>query len=219
MVVYHFLFDLAFFGFVSINLSAPFFKVGVWIGLGLFMFLVGTSLAISYARRQQKTHFVFRGARVFLLGVIITIVTFTFFPQNTVVFGTLHFIGVAVLFAPLYLGLGVANSILALGVALITYAKPLFSFSHPLFIPTGLVQPNWYYFDYEPLIPWLFFVFSGVAFGAFFYQNQTRKLSVPDFSKLPVVSHLCALGRRSLVIYLIHQPILLSILFVLSYVR
>jgi uncharacterized membrane protein len=67
--------------------------------------------------------------------------------------------------------------------------------------------------DYYPLLPWGGAALLGVACGRLNYPDGRRRLSLPDLSAAAPVRALRFLGRHSLLIYLLHQPILLGALF------
>jgi uncharacterized membrane protein len=69
--------------------------------------------------------------------------------------------------------------------------------------------------DYEPLFPWFGMVLIGMGLGDYFYNGNIRKFPVP---RVPgsLMRALTFPGRHSLVIYLIHQPIIILLLGVLT---
>ncbi len=71
--------------------------------------------------------------------------------------------------------------------------------------------------DYLPILPWLGFFFIGVVIGRLGYRN--KQTLFPDTPKtvLQISRPFEWFGRNSLLIYLVHQPVLLAILFGLRY--
>jgi uncharacterized membrane protein len=70
--------------------------------------------------------------------------------------------------------------------------------------------------DYVPVFPWIGVVLLGIYAGRFiFMQNRPDRLSLAPSGKLAgfFVRFPAWLGRHSLLIYLLHQPILLGILY------
>ena len=57
--------------------------------------------------------------------------------------------------------------------------------------------------DYYPLMPWIFLFFVGTFLGRFF-KNGTA----PKFFKADVLQPIGFIGRHTLIIYLLHQPII-----------
>lgn len=66
--------------------------------------------------------------------------------------------------------------------------------------------------DYLPLIPWAGCFFLGALLAGWLYPTK-RSLFGAGFAKSPIICSLAWLGQRSFLIYLVHQPILLLVLF------
>ena len=216
MIVFHFLFDLNFFASYSFNLFS-----GAWFLLGRFaavsmLFLVGVSLTLSFNRKTQNFLFYFkRGIQIFGFGLLITLVTFLFFSQGTIWFGVLHSIGVSIILGCFFVKR--KKLALFLGIILIVFGLYLsrFSFDFPWLLWLGFFPKNLYTFDYFPLLPWFGVVLLGVFAGNKFYVNGNRSFQIKELSNNLFVKIVSFLGRNSLIIYLIHQPILIIVLRVL----
>ncbi len=213
MVVFNWSFTLKFFNIFSIAESWVYWWLFPrFIGF-LFIFLVGVSLSLSYnnaGNTGKKLKYLKRGSYIFLIGVGITVLTLLVFPSHAIYFGVLHLIGLSIMLSIPFLnrrklGLIVGCAIVALGA----YLQSLrFGFDWLLWL--GFVPENIQTFDYFPLLPWFGFVLIGLYFG--------KPLFNSGHSSEPAASiPLSFLGRRSLLIYVIHQPILVSILFGLGY--
>jgi uncharacterized membrane protein len=74
----------------------------------------------------------------------------------------------------------------------------------------GIEPTNHVYADYFPLIPWSGVVLLGIFLGNTLYTNGERRYPLP-LSSMPFMP-LQWLGERSLMLYLLHQPILVAIL-------
>jgi uncharacterized membrane protein len=65
--------------------------------------------------------------------------------------------------------------------------------------------------DYRPLLPWFGIVLIGLFFGNVVYGDGRRPAVLGD--KAPVLARpLLPLGKNSLLIYLVHQPIIIAVL-------
>jgi uncharacterized membrane protein len=107
-------------------------------------------------------------------------------------------------YANLFLGL----SIIAIGVYMRIEG---FSSESPWLLPFGVVPENIVMPDYRPLLPWFGVVLLGVFAGNVLYGDDKRPALFAG--KAPVAAKpLLPLGRNSLFIYLIHQPILILLL-------
>jgi uncharacterized membrane protein len=182
---------------------------------GLFLFLVGISLAISRTRTSLTGWRLFgkylaRGLRILAYGMVLTII-FLALGMGVVAFGILHLIGFSIILAYPFLSLRLTN--LVLGTVIFVagqyvLAQDLYSQSFWLLpfgvVPEGVMMP-----DYRPLLPWFGVVLIGLFFGNVVYGGRP---AVPE-DKAPVLARpLLPLGRNSLFIYLIHQPIIIALL-------
>jgi uncharacterized membrane protein len=132
--------------------------------------------------------------------------------MGVVAFGILHLIGISIILAYPFLGLRFTN--LVLGVLIFAtgqyiLAQDLYSQSFWLLpfgvVPEGVIMP-----DYRPLLPWFGVVLIGLFFGNVVYGDGRRPAVLEE---VPVLARpLVPLGRNSLFIYLIHQPIIIALL-------
>ena len=67
--------------------------------------------------------------------------------------------------------------------------------------------------DYYPLLPWFGVVLIGIFSGNMLYFNYKRRFNIIDLSKSKIIQGFEYLGKRSLIIYVIHQPIIILILY------
>lgn len=221
MVFFNYSFALRFLGVYDVNLGPLYWTFAPVIIAGLFLILVGVSATISY-NRVNKTRtakeiylkFILRGLKLFCLGLGITVVTWLTFPRVFVVFGILHLIGVSVILSMPFLRARVPRLSLAFGVLLIAAGIYLHSltFDMPWLLWLGFTPTNFQTLDYFPIIPWFGLVLIGIYFGGLFY-NGRKRLKRETGSFEPKTSRfLCFLGRNSLLIYLLHQPVLMLFL-------
>lgn len=205
MIIFHTVFDLAYFYNWPID-----YLHGFWYYQGkssaiLFMFVSGISSTLS--RRP-----IVRGLSVFGAGMLITAVTYLYNPAMYIQFGILHLLGLSMLLAPWMKKLSPCLLILT-GTALIAlgnWCLTLTSVSLWL-LPLGIKPADFVSLDYYPLLPWLSVILYGMAAGKLLYADKKSLLPLGGLSS----NILSYLGRHSLLIYLIHQPILLTILFLL----
>lgn len=182
MVIYHFLFQAVWMGLWELDLDADFWIVWARVTQFLFLGLVGVSVYLS---RRGFVGQLKRGAFVFGLGLLISLVSYVMFPSEWVRFGVLHLIGVAIPLTRLVKG----RPRLALGLAFVIWALGL-HFDGQLM--------NFSSLDYFPIFPWLAVPFVGLALGPW-----VKRWSVSfDWPWLGW------LGRQSLWIYLLHLPLI-----------
>lgn len=209
MFVYHFAFDLRFYRVIA----ADFEHDPFWLGFRAlivcaFMTLVGVSLVLADRAGATPAHFRKRVAVIAACALAASAGSWLLFPRSFIYFGILHCIAVASVLAwPLVRH---PHAALAVGVAVIVAGL---AWSHPAFDAPVL---SWLGFtttkpateDYVPLAPWAGLAFAGVALG--------RSLARREFAALAPLAGapgwLRWLGRHSLAVYMVHQPILLGAL-------
>lgn len=218
MAVYHTIYDLDFFGGYGLESVSGFWARFADATAGTFAFLVGVSLILSLARSGvgRFGKYLQRGARIFGYGLLIT-AFFALSGAGAVVFGILHLIGISIVLAYPFLRLGWTN--VALGLAIIAAGVYLraagVSFDGGLLpgvllAPFGVSPENLQMPDYRPLLPWFGVVLLGVAAGNLL-RGRLPTPSLPEAASRGAAP-LAFLGRHSLFIYLVHQPIIIAVL-------
>ncbi len=219
MIIFHFLWDLNFFGIIQQPLYIGFWGIFQKITAVSFLLLVGICLTISYnnavaEKINYKTKFLRRGLWIFGLGLLITLMTFVFVPQGMIIFGVLHLIGISIILSILFVKLKYANALLGIAfIAIGAYLQTLV-FSFPWLVWLGFLFEGFYTFDYYPLLPWLGVILIGIFLGNMLYKNAKRAISVGIKTKPSFANKFEWLGRHSLVIYFIHQPVLIAVLLI-----
>ncbi len=224
MISYHLCFDLNYFGV----LRADFNRDPLWLAsrsliVTMFLALVGISLVLSAQREPVLRRFGYRQLRIGACALLVSAASYAMFPSTLIFFGILHFIFVASLIGMILLRQGVPASVYGVAGALAIAAA--LQWSAPVF---DLAPLQWVGFmthkpateDYVPLFPWIGVVLLGMA-AAQLLQNRlvpklgespARGVAVPQN---PVLRAGTWMGRHSLAIYMLHQPILLGLLYLL----
>lgn len=218
MVIVHFIFDLVeLYGLVQWEYPPIFSFIKDWGGV-LFVLVSGTCATLG--SRSVK-----RGAIVFSCGMLVTAVTFGLYwlglanSAIIIYFGALHCLGVCMLLWPLFrklpaAWLAVVGGVLtALGLWLRTRC-----WDFPWLIPLGFQTPDFLSADYFPLLPNMGFFLLGAALGRVLYAKKESLLPNVNTSRAPI-PFLTACGRNSLLIYLLHQPIITGITMMLAMLR
>ena len=222
MIIFHFLYDLNFFGIVKIDVfKGPLGLFGKSIFI-IFLLLVGISMVLSSSRRKKEGTYNFliylkRGVKIFLWGMVITIITYLVIPEAYVKFGILHLIGISVILSFPFLRFKYTN--LIAGIVVITIG---------LYLQNLTVNTTWLYWlgltthmfravDHFPIFPYFGIVLIGLFVGKIAYKNFIRSFSLPSIEKNKIIYSICFFGKHSLLIYLVHQPLLIVILYIARY--
>lgn len=209
MIAYHFCFDLRWFGFAGWDFEHdPRWIAARSVILGSFMLLAGVSLVLAAQRADAPRAFARHIGRIAAAALLVTVASYVAFPQTYIRFGVLHAIAVSLLLArPLVghprLALGLGIGVIAAGVLV---AHP--AFDAPLLHWIGFMTHKPATEDYVPLFPWTGVLLIGVALGQALARRGPAVVEPP--ARLPPV--LALLGRHGLLIYLVHQPVLVGLL-------
>ncbi|MCZ4346890.1 heparan-alpha-glucosaminide N-acetyltransferase [Devosia neptuniae] len=213
MVAYHFCWDLSFFRFIAPDVGRdPEWVVIARSILAVFLALVGVGLVLGHGSGIRWHSFWRRWAFVVLGALAITIGTWLVFPDGFVYFGVLHAIalfsllGLAFVRAPLWLVIVVAVAVIALPFL---YADALFNAKPYSWIGFWQVPPPTN--DLVPLFPWFGAVLVGIIAARIVLASSlaTKLAAIRPQGRL--ANTLAFAGRWSLLIYLLHQPILLAL--------
>ncbi|WP_332688556.1 heparan-alpha-glucosaminide N-acetyltransferase [Devosia sp.] len=215
MAAYHLCWDLSYFRFIAADVGYdPAWVLIARSILAVFLFLVGVGLVLGHGKAIRWRRFWKRWAFVVAGALAITVATFFAFPQSFVYFGVLHAIalfsilGLAFVRTPLWLAIAVAAVVIALPFV---YSDALFNEKAWSWIGFWQVPPPTN--DLVPVFPWFGVVLVGVIATRLALASAwaPRLAAIAPTGRLPRV--LAWLGRWSLLIYLLHQPILLGLVY------
>lgn len=211
MIAFHFSYDLLMFGVIPIEYAAsgPFY-FHARIVAGTFLLLSGIGLWLTHGASPQWSAFWPRFRKIAAAAVLVTIATRIAMPEAYVYFGILHAIALYSLLGMPAVRLPVmANTILAAVLIYGSYNWHTPTLNAPLLRFIGLAVDPAITIDFEPVFPWFGAVLLGIAIG-----QVGSKTGLWHRLRSPVPAWLQTLGwpgRHSLAIYLIHQPILLAL--------
>ncbi len=209
MIGYHALWDLVFLAGVSVPWynGLPGF---LWQQSICWCFILLAGYCQELGSRQ-----LLRGCRLLCCGALIRAVTSAAIPQAPVRFGVLTLIGACTL---LFFALGPLTEKIPPAPGLLgSFLLFLLSYSVPQGLFAGLALPRALYrgqltaflgfppagfisSDYFSLLPWAFLFATGL-----FFSRLTKDRPPVPAPRVPLLSFL---GRRSLAVYLLHQPVL-----------
>jgi len=172
------------------------------------------------------------GIKVFGEGIVITLATLIFMPDSRVIFGVLTLLGSSMLlmipcdvvFKKINPWLGALLSFILFlftypvndgylgfgGVEMVQLPRELYSSWLSTYL--GFPEPGFWSTDYFSLLPWFFLY----AVGYFAYKivfMREEKTQIKEIMEKSICSPLGWIGRNSLVIYMLHQPVIYGVLY------
>ena len=222
MVLYHAVWDLVYLYGMDWNWYRSDLAF-LWQQSICWTFILLSGLCWSFSKNPLK-----QGLIVSAGGIIVTVVTLIFSYNSRIIFGVLTLIGASALLViplkkyfdklPSTVGFlimfllfgftyGINDRYLGFfGLELIELPWDFYSNWFTTFL--GFPEISFYSADYFSLLPWAFLYFAG-----YFLHKMWAEKKIPDANcmnrKMPILT---ALGRKSLVIYMLHQPVIYGIL-------
>jgi len=232
MIIFHTIFLLGIIGFIS---------TGIWesiicgdiipgirfelihLGTSLFVITCGLSLVLrlkrmeGLSRRTYNLAALKRGLIVLALGIgvaiVANIIIHFFIGGEFMYFNFLMMMGVCMILAIPFVRLGKWNFII--GPLFILLGFFLSTINGPIgLLPFGIIPDGFFPRDYFPIFPWLGIMITGIAIGSVLYPNGNRKIEISNPNIIG--RFLSVLGRKSLIIYLAHIPIIGGILLLIK---
>ena len=204
MAAYHFLFDLYIFGVIGADVMfcTPLNMLERFICCS-FILLAGASARFS--RNNLR-----RG--IIVLGAGLVVEAGAAVAGQTIRWGVLMLLGSSMV---LYHFLGkylqkwkaVNLTVTCVGLYIFTdWWTGATQVSVPWLYPLGLMAPGFFSADYFPLLPWFFLFLMGTVLGGWCLENRDNRLLT-----LELPAALTWPGRHSLLIYVLHQPVLYGV--------
>ena len=205
MVIFHLCFDLNYFRYIDIDIySGSGWKAFRIVIVSLFLGLMGASLVFAYRNGINRQKFLKRLALLSGAAALITAATTFVFPKSWIYFGVIHFAALATLVGVWFVRMPTIS--LVLGITVIgLYHLDILS-THWLYelLKDPLSLPHRTE-DIVRFFPW----FGAVLIGIFVGHHRFFGLKLPEIN---LTRQIAFLGRHSLLIYLIHQPIMFGTL-------
>lgn len=222
MVIYHMLWDMVY--LFEVNL--PWYHstaAYVWQQCICWTFIFISGFCWSMGTKKLKRGLIVSGA-----GMLITLVTTLVMPQDKIIFGVLTLIGCCMLIMipleklfikiPPSIGFAVSTLFFILfrnintgylgfeQFRIMELPKSLYSNLFTTWL--GFQKPDFHSSDYFSLIPWCFLFFAGYFCYKFIEKKQLLNILTKGKCR-----SLEWVGKNSLKIYIIHQPLLYVILY------
>lgn len=228
MIAYHASWDLVY----LFGLSWPWFSspgAQLWQQGICWTFIMLSGFCQPLSRRKRG-----RSLMVCSAGALVSLVTAVAMPQSKILFGVLTFLGCAMLLmlplepllrrCPPVLGLVFSAALFALSKNIpagslgfgpwVLLELPASLYRSTLTAFFGFPPHGFFSADYFPLLPWFFLFLAGY----FLYQTLCRRKAL-GFLEHRGIPPLEWVGRHSLVIYLLHQPLIYLVLMIIFHLK
>ena len=202
MIYYHFIYDLVFFYGKPFDLNHLSLRLAA---LAAPVFFVLAGISTHFSKNILK-----RAAKVGIAALMVTVFTYLQNPDYFVLFGTLHFLATTMFLS--YFFVHLSNGILLLMTFISWGAGAFFSSvstNITWLFPIGMTYPGFRSSDYFPIFPFVAYTLIGILLGKWLYAD--KKSMYPQL-QIPILQWI---GRNSLILYLLHQPIFLTLLWII----
>lgn len=201
----------------------------IWQQSICWTFILLSGFCWSLGRKPGK-----RGLIVFLAGAVVSLVTVLFMPGDRVVFGVLTLIGSCMLIMiPLHKGLKHVPAGVGLIVCIVLFILtrnvndgylgfenlnliklPEILYEGQIMTFLGFTDPGFYSTDYFSLFPWFFLFLAG--YFLYYIICAANDGKIMDKYCRQGVEPFSFLGKHSLLIYMLHQPVIYGIFVLLN---
>ena len=214
MVLFNYSITLDYFNLIRIPSSSLYRYILPVSIASIFIFISGVTSYISYQKQKEKVtrKYLIRGIKLLFYAILITLFTYVFVPRNAIFFGILHFFAVTSFLIPIFIKYNKLNLIAGLLFILsgVYLQQQTFGFSYLFWL--GFIPENFSTFDYFPMIPWMGVILLGIYYGKYIAEKTQKIKFNSNFSNI-----FKFLGKHSLTVYLIHQPLLILFLIVFGF--
>ena len=178
----------------------------------LFVILSGLSATLG-SRSFRRGLLVLAGGLVLTLGSIVAVLLGFVDKDFIIYFGVLHLLGVCMMLWPLLRRLSDgALLLIGMGVILLGGLFAELPVKTPVFYALGLCPADFVGGDYFPIFPQLGWFCLGAVLGRIVYADKTTRLPQVDPELLPL-RFLRFCGRHSLIIFVLHLPVVGGIMY------
>ncbi|WP_297820207.1 DUF1624 domain-containing protein [uncultured Paraglaciecola sp.] len=201
MVIFHFSYDLTVFGWTDFSTAKDIeWKIFRTFIVSSFLLAVGMSSYLAYHKSFNKKKLTKAVGKLFAVSIFISIGSLFMHPGTWVYFGIIHFITVALPISVLFVRAPYIALLIGTG-SIVGYWMGILNL-YPIWewgvlylgIPTQTV-------DLVSFFPWI----GVVLIGVFVMYKELFNINVKSSA---FSNKLAFLGQHSLIIYLVHQPIL-----------
>lgn len=205
MFIFHVAYDMRMFGLNNIDFAEGFWFAFPRLIAGTFLFCVGIALNYTHKNGVETGALFKRLKKLGISALLVSVGTFIAFPSQWIYFGTLHCILAGSLLGAFFVHRRKLALIVMISIMILQYGLG-FGIK---WLSALLQRPS---MDFIPIYPWFWVILLGILAGPYLSRNRfLMSLRTPKFFDF--------LGRHSLVIYLVHQPLIFGALSLFQYLR
>ena len=209
MIVFHSAWDLSELRLIETDIRAiPAWSAFAHIIAGSFLMLTGAGLVLAHGGGLRARAFLRRLVVIGAAALAVTIGSYIVFPGFYIFFGILHCIALSSVLAFPFLRAPVPVVAAAAAICIAApylVSAPVLDWDMLTFLGLGTRVPNTN--DFVPVFPWFGLVLAGVA-GMRLGRGLLARLPERTGAYPAPLRALAWAGRHSLLIYLLHQPVI-----------
>lgn len=203
MFIFHIAYDMRMFGLNQIDFANGFWFAFPRLIAGTFLFCVGIALNYTHEKGVKPSALLKRLKKLGISALLVSIGTLIAFPDQWIYFGTLHCILAGSLLGAFFVHRRTLAFVIMIFIMILQYGLG-FGIK---WLSQLLQRPS---MDFIPIYPWFWVILLGILLGPYLSRiSFLQKLRTPKFFDF--------LGRHSLVIYLVHQPLIFGALSLYQY--
>lgn len=216
MVLFHLYYSLTFiFNIDFLNFSYLFWFI-VWkISALSFIFIAGISFFLAFNKygKWVNKKYIYYSLKLFFLALLISIVTKVFLPSQFIIFWIIHFFSLAFLLMIFFKKFWYLNIII--GILLIFLWRYDYTFENKYLSFIWFPSIDFISADYYPLVPYFWYMLLWFSFWKIIVDKKKENFFCV-YNKNKVWRYFIFMGKHSLFIYLIHQPIIVGIIYMIK---
>ncbi len=224
MIIYHFFWDLGYFKFIdqkNITQGVP-LLIAQCIGAS-FIIISGISFKLASLSGNFKKKFLKRIGVLLVICLLITLITFFLDKKSFIFFGIIHLLATCSFIGLLLSRIKKNYLLFVLFLFSLIPSVSKIKYDFPIYISwLGLNSEIPTTNDFYPLFPWVsFYVFGLWACKPLrnFIAAKNKNSLINYYKFINIYGGLQFLGRNSLTVYILHQPIFFSLFLIFISIR